>query len=178
MKGEKVSSFFLSCYYSVFPCWDWLLPPTFQMYISGSSSGFILLLIGFYYERATAVAASKKALSLQGLLIWVFWSVSWFCHSHRNFWFYTLTDPKGPALLQGSGVLFLGLSTIGRWSSFHGRAGKSAMFPLHIGCPMQWKARRRSLHWSMQLRWSLRGLPGCQDVFQSLSCLLLQRWRS
>jgi len=111
----------------------------FQMYIFWELVGVSsYLLIGFYYERATAVAASKKAFIvtrfadlgfLIGILVLSF--------TTGTFDFITLTDPKGPALLQGGGVLFLGLSTM-TWSMifiFMGGAGKSAMFPLHIWLP-------------------------------------------
>jgi len=111
----------------------------FQMYIFWELVGVSsYLLIGFYYERDTAVAASKKAFIvtrfadlgfLVGILIVSF--------TTGTFDFITLTDPNGPAMMQGSGVLFLGLSTM-TWAMifiFMGGAGKSAMFPLHIWLP-------------------------------------------
>jgi len=111
----------------------------FQMYIFWELVGVSsFLLIGFYYEKDTAVAASKKAFIvtrfadlgfLIGILILSF--------TTGTFDFVSLTDPKGPAMLQGSGIMFLGLSTM-TWSMifiFMGGAGKSAMFPLHIWLP-------------------------------------------
>ena len=111
----------------------------FQMYIFWELVGVSsFLLIGFYYEKDSAVAASKKAFIvtrfadlgfLIGILILSF--------TTGTFDFITLTDPKGPAMLQGSGIMFLGLSTM-TWSMifvFMGGAGKSAMFPLHIWLP-------------------------------------------
>ena len=111
----------------------------FQMYIFWELVGVSsYLLIGFYYERDTAVAASKKAFIvtrfadlgfLVGILLLSF--------TTGTFDFLTLTDPKGPALMQGGSIMFLGLSTM-TWSMifvFMGGAGKSAMFPLHIWLP-------------------------------------------
>ncbi len=111
----------------------------FQMYIFWELVGVSsFLLIGFYYEKDSAVAASKKAFIvtrfadlgfLVGILILSF--------TTGTFDFITLTDPNGPAMLQGSGIMFLGLSTM-TWSMifiFMGGAGKSAMFPLHIWLP-------------------------------------------
>ena len=111
----------------------------FQMYIFWELVGVSsFLLIGFYYEKDSAVAASKKAFIvtrfadlgfLVGILILSF--------TTGTFDFITLTDPNGPAMLQGSGIMFMGLSTM-TWSMifiFMGGAGKSAMFPLHIWLP-------------------------------------------
>jgi NADH-quinone oxidoreductase subunit L len=111
----------------------------FQMYIFWELVGVSsYLLIGFYYEKDSAVAASKKAFIvtrfadlgfLIGILILSF--------TTGTFDFITLTDPHGAAITQGSGIMFLGLSTM-TWSMifvFMGGAGKSAMFPLHIWLP-------------------------------------------
>jgi NADH-quinone oxidoreductase subunit L len=111
----------------------------FQMYIFWELVGVSsYLLIGFYYTRDTAVAASKKAFIvtrfadlgfLIGILILSF--------TTGTFDFITLTDPNGAAITQGGSIMFLGLSTM-TWSMifvFMGGAGKSAMFPLHIWLP-------------------------------------------
>ncbi|MGA3013667.1 MAG: NADH-quinone oxidoreductase subunit L, partial [Bacteroidales bacterium] len=111
----------------------------FQMYIFWELVGVSsYLLIGFYYTKDTAVAASKKAFIvtrfadlgfLIGILILSF--------TTGTFDFITLTDPHGSAITQGGGIMFLGLSTM-TWSMifvFMGGAGKSAMFPLHIWLP-------------------------------------------
>ena len=111
----------------------------FQMYIFWELVGVSsYLLIGFYYTKDSAVAASKKAFVvtrfadlgfLIGILILSF--------TTGTFDFMTLTDPHGTAITQGSGIMFLGLSTM-TWSMifvFMGGAGKSAMFPLHIWLP-------------------------------------------
>jgi NADH-quinone oxidoreductase subunit L len=111
----------------------------FQMYIFWELVGVSsYLLIGFYYERDTAVAASKKAFIVTrfadlGFLI----GILILSYTTGTFDFITLTDPKGPALMQGGSIVFLGLSTM-TWSMiliFMGGMGKSAMFPLHIWLP-------------------------------------------
>jgi NADH-quinone oxidoreductase subunit L len=111
----------------------------FQMYIFWELVGVSsYLLIGFYYERPSAVAASKKAFIvtrfadlgfLIGILLLSFMT--------GTFDFATLTDPNGSAIAQGSSMAFLGMSVM-TWSMifvFMGGAGKSAMFPLHIWLP-------------------------------------------
>lgn len=111
----------------------------FQMYIFWELVGVSsFLLIGFYYEKPSAVAASKKAFIvtrfadlgfLIGILILSF--------NTGTFDFQTLVDPNGPALVGTGGATFMGLSVL-TWSLifiFMGGAGKSAMFPLHIWLP-------------------------------------------
>ncbi|MCX6233623.1 MAG: NADH-quinone oxidoreductase subunit L [Bacteroidetes bacterium] len=111
----------------------------FQMYIFWELVGISsYLLIGYYYDRPLAVAASKKAFIvtrfadlgfLIGILILSF--------TTGTLDFLNLTDPKGSCLIMGSGIAFMGLSTM-TWSMifvFMGGAGKSAMFPLHIWLP-------------------------------------------
>jgi NADH-quinone oxidoreductase subunit L len=96
------------------------------------------ILIGFYYQKPSAVRASKKAFIvtrfadlgfLIGILILSF--------NTRTFDFITLTDPNGPAMAQGGRVAFMGLSVM-TWSMifvYMGGIGKSAMFPFHIWLP-------------------------------------------
>lgn len=111
----------------------------FQMYIFWELVGVSsFLLIGFYYQKPSAVRASKKAFIvtrfadmgfLIGILILSF--------NTKTFDFITLTDPAGSAIAQGSGIAFLGLSVM-TWSMifvFMGGVGKSAMFPFHIWLP-------------------------------------------
>jgi NADH-quinone oxidoreductase subunit L len=111
----------------------------FQMYIFWELVGVSsYLLIGFYYERPSAVAASKKAFIvtrfadlgfLIGILILSF--------NYNTFDFLTLTSLEGPVIAQSTGAIFLGLS-VTTWAMlliFIGGAGKSAMFPLHIWLP-------------------------------------------
>src|SRR5665648_312766 len=111
----------------------------FQMYIFWELVGVSsFILIGFYYQKPSAVRASKKAFIvtrfadlgfLIGILILSF--------NTKTFDFITLTDTTGAALAQGSGIAFLGLSVM-TWSMifvFMGGVGKSAMFPFHIWLP-------------------------------------------
>lgn len=88
-------------------------------------------LIGFWYEKPSAVAASKKAFIvtrfadaffLLGILIVSFYS--------QSFSFQTLNSPETALLLNKAGVLTLATLLI-----FCGGWGKSAMFPLHIWLP-------------------------------------------
>lgn len=111
----------------------------FQMYIFWELVGVSsYLLIGFYYERPSAVAAAKKAFIvtrfadlgfLIGILLLSFYT--------NTFDFSTLTDLNGPAIAQPTTAVFMGLS-VTTWAMlliFMGGAGKSAMFPLHIWLP-------------------------------------------
>jgi len=111
----------------------------FQMYIFWELVGVSsYLLIGFYYQRPSAVAASKKAFIvtrfadlgfLIGILLLSFYT--------RTFEFTELTNPQSPVFTGITSVSFMGLSVI-TWALlliFMGGAGKSAMFPLHIWLP-------------------------------------------
>jgi NADH-quinone oxidoreductase subunit L len=111
----------------------------FQMYIFWELVGVSsFLLIGFYYQKPSAVRASKKAFIVTrfadlgfmiGILILSF--------NTKTFDFVSLTNPAGTAMSQGSGIAFLGLSVM-TWSMilvFMGGVGKSAMFPFHIWLP-------------------------------------------
>ncbi len=112
----------------------------FQMYIFWELVGVSSYsLIGFYYAKPSAVAASKKAFIvtrfadlgfLVGILILSFYT--------KTFDFGLLTaDNAGLAVTSMSGLSFMGLS-VASWAMaliFMGGAGKSAMFPLHIWLP-------------------------------------------
>jgi NADH-quinone oxidoreductase subunit L len=115
----------------------------FQMYIFWELVGVSsYLLIGFYYQRPSAVAASKKAFIVTrfadlGFLI----GILMLSYITGSFDFKEiipqLTDPNSAAFQSGSKALFFGMSTL-TWSVifvFMGGAGKSAMFPLHIWLP-------------------------------------------
>jgi NADH-quinone oxidoreductase subunit L len=111
----------------------------FQMYIFWELVGVSsFLLIGFYYEKPSAVRASKKAFIVTrfadlGFLI----GILMLSFNTKTFDFITLTSLDGPAITQTSGVAFLGLSVM-TWSMifvFMGGVGKSAMFPFHIWLP-------------------------------------------
>ncbi|MBO4961637.1 MAG: NADH-quinone oxidoreductase subunit L [Flavobacteriales bacterium] len=111
----------------------------FQMYIFWELVGVSsYLLIGFYYTKPAAIAASKKAFIvtrfadlgfLIGILVLSFYA--------QSFSFTDLTAPGGVALSSAAGVSFLGASAAAWGLSliFVGGAGKSAMFPLHIWLP-------------------------------------------
>lgn len=109
----------------------------FQMYMFWELVGVSsYLLIGFYYDKPSAVAAAKKAFIvtrfadlgfLIGILIISFYT--------GTFDFGMLTNPA--ALTLPVADTFMGLSAI-TWALilvFIGGAGKSAMFPLHIWLP-------------------------------------------
>jgi len=96
------------------------------------------LLIGFYYDRPSAVAASKKAFIvtrfadlgfLIGILILSFHSGTLNIDDLS-----LLSNQPQPA---GASTLFLGFSVLswGLALVFTGGAGKSALFPLHIWLP-------------------------------------------
>jgi NADH-quinone oxidoreductase subunit L len=111
----------------------------FQMYIFWELVGVSsYLLIGYYYDKPSAVAASKKAFIVTrfadlGFLI----GILMISYLTGTFDFQALTDPSGAAIIQGGSIAFLGLSTM-TWALilvFIGGAGKSAMFPLHIWLP-------------------------------------------
>ena len=111
----------------------------FEMYIFWELVGISsYLLIGFYYQKPSAVRASKKAFIVtrfadMGFLI----GILLLSFNTKTFDFITLTDPSGPAIAQGSGINFMGLSVL-TWSMifvYMGGVGKSAMFPFHIWLP-------------------------------------------
>ena len=99
------------------------------------------LLIGYYYDRPTAVAAAKKAFIvtrfadlgfLIGILILSFHAGTLDFHTLIQ----RLTEP-GPQLASITTASFLGISLLswGLVLVFVGGAGKSALFPLHIWLP-------------------------------------------
>lgn len=100
----------------------------FQMYIFWELVGVSsYLLIGFYYTKPAAVAASKKAFIVTrfadlGFLIGIL-VLSYYCQT------FSFTELIGQEFICAS-ALYWGLGLI-----FIGGAGKSAMFPLHIWLP-------------------------------------------
>ena len=111
----------------------------FQMYIFWELVGVSsYLLIGFYYTKPSAVAASKKAFIvtrfadfffLIGILV-----VSYFT---QTFDFGQLMSGDGSIFSSALGSTFMGASALS-WAMalmFIGGAGKSAMFPLHVWLP-------------------------------------------
>jgi NADH-quinone oxidoreductase subunit L len=115
----------------------------FQMYIFWELVGLSsFLLIGYYYDKPSAVAACKKAFIvtrfadvgfLIGILILSFYSGT----LDFNTLIATLTSPESTELKNIVSASFLGVSALtwGLVLVFIGGAGKSAMFPLHIWLP-------------------------------------------
>lgn len=115
----------------------------FQMYIFWELVGISsYLLIGFYFQKSSAVAAAKKAFIVTrfadfGFLIGIL-MLSYFGNSLD---FITviqnLSHPQSPDFAAAAAPLFLGCSGL-TWALtliFMGGAGKSAMFPLHVWLP-------------------------------------------
>jgi NADH-quinone oxidoreductase subunit L len=115
----------------------------FQIYIFWEGVGVSsFLLIGFHYDRPSAVAACKKAFIvtrfadlgfLIGILILSFYSGT----LDFNTLIARLTSPESGELKIAVASSFLGISGL-TWALvliFIGGAGKSAMFPLHIWLP-------------------------------------------
>ena len=115
----------------------------FQIYIFWELVGVSsFLLIGYYYDKPSAVAACKKAFIvtrfadvgfLIGILILSFYSGT----LDFNTLIERLTTPESNELKNAVAASFLGISglTWGLVLVFIGGAGKSAMFPLHIWLP-------------------------------------------
>ncbi len=112
----------------------------FQMYIFWELVGVSsYLLIGFYYTKPSAVAASKKAFIVTRFAD-LFFLIGILVMSYYTGTFDLLKlTADGGALVAAStaGASFMGLS-VASWALaliFIGGAGKSAMFPLHIWLP-------------------------------------------
>jgi NADH-quinone oxidoreductase subunit L len=115
----------------------------FQMYIFWELVGVSsFLLIGFYYQKPSAVAAAKKAFIVTrfadlGFLIGIL-ILSYHAHTlDFQTLIQRLTDPVSPQLQSALTSGFLGASALSWGLSlvFIGGAGKSALFPLHIWLP-------------------------------------------
>jgi len=115
----------------------------FQIYIFWELVGISsYLLIGFYYDKPSAVAASKKAFIvtrfadlgfLIGILILSFHAETLDFHTLIT----RLTTSGSSQLIDITSSSFLGASML-TWALtlvFIGGAGKSAMFPLHVWLP-------------------------------------------
>ena len=115
----------------------------FQIYMFWELVGVSsYLLIGFYFDKPSAVAASKKAFIvtrfadlgfLIGILVLAFYSGTLDFGILIN----RLTNTQSPEFINITSASFLGSSmlTWGLTLVFIGGAGKSAMFPLHIWLP-------------------------------------------
>lgn len=145
MKGERR----LSTYYAYLGLFTFsmlglvLATNIFQMYIFWELVGVSsFLLIGYYYEKPSAVAACKKAFIvtrfadlgfLIGILVLSFTSGT----LDFNTLIQRLTSPESTEFKTAISSSFLGFSAL-TWGTalvFVGGAGKSAMFPLHIWLP-------------------------------------------
>lgn len=115
----------------------------FQIYIFWELVGVSsYLLIGYYYDKPSAVAASKKAFIvtrfadlgfLIGILILAFYGGT----LDFNTLIHRLTEQQSSQFVAISTASFIGVSALtwGLTLIFIGGAGKSAMFPLHIWLP-------------------------------------------
>jgi NADH-quinone oxidoreductase subunit L len=115
----------------------------FQIYMFWELVGVSsYLLIGYYFQKPSAVAASKKAFIvtrfadlgfLIGILILAFYGESLdFTTILQN-----LTNQQSAQFIAITSASFIGISAItwGLTMIFIGGAGKSAMFPLHVWLP-------------------------------------------
>ncbi len=145
MKGEER----LATYYAFLSLFTFsmlglvLSSNIFQIYMFWELVGISsFLLIGFFFEKRSAVAASNKAFIvtrfadfgfLVGILILAFYSGTLDFHTLIE----RLTSVQSPQFIQITTATFLGVSmlTWGLILVFIGGAGKSAMFPLHIWLP-------------------------------------------
>src|SRR5436309_6004344 len=142
MKGEER----YSTYYSFLSLFTFsmlglvLSSNIFQIYIFWELVGLSsFLLIGFYYDKPSAVAAAKKAFVvtrfadlgfLIGILVLAFYSETLDFQTLIQ----RLTDFASSQFASITAASFLGISALtwGLMLVFIGGAGKSAMFPLHI----------------------------------------------
>lgn len=115
----------------------------FQMYMFWELVGVSsYLLIGFYFQKPAAVAASKKAFIVTrfadlGFLIGIL-IIAYYGHSlDFNTIIQTLSAQQSSEYLAATSASFLGISALtwGLTLIFMGGAGKSAMFPLHVWLP-------------------------------------------
>lgn len=115
----------------------------FQIYIFWELVGVSsFLLIGYYYNKPSAVAACKKAFIVTrfadlGFLIGILILSNSAGTLDFNTLITTLTSPESSAIKTATASTFLGASAL-TWGAalvFIGGAGKSAMFPLHIWLP-------------------------------------------
>ena len=115
----------------------------FQIYIFWELVGVSsFLLIGYYYDKPSAVAACKKAFIVTrfadlGFLIGILILSNSAGTLDFNTLIATLTSPESSAVKTATASTFLGVSAL-TWGAalvFIGGAGKSAMFPLHIWLP-------------------------------------------
>ena len=145
LKGEKRFSTYY-CFLSLFTFSMLglvLSSNIFQTYIFWELVGVSsFLLIGFYYDKPSAVAACKKAFIVTrfadlGFLIGILILSHYSGTLDFTALISTLISPDSPGLKSAAAASFLGISAL-TWGVvliFIGGAGKSAMFPLHIWLP-------------------------------------------
>lgn len=145
MKGEeRYSTYYAHLLLFTFSMLGLVLSTNiFQIYIFWELVGVSsFLLIGFYYDRPSAVAASKKAFIvtrfadlgfLIGILVLSFYSGTLDFPTLIQ----KLTTPGSAEFKSMVASSFMGISALswGLTLVFAGGAGKSAMFPLHIWLP-------------------------------------------
>ncbi len=145
MKGEKrFATYFAFLSLFTFSMLGLVLSSNLiQIYIFWELVGVSsFLLIGFYFDRPSAVAAAKKAFIVTrfadfGFLIGIL--VLGFYGGTLDFatLLQTLSNPASTEFQRISGTGFIGVSVL-TWALtlvFIGGAGKSAMFPFHIWLP-------------------------------------------
>ncbi len=96
------------------------------------------LLIGFYYEKPSAILASKKAFIVTRFADFFFLiGILVISYYTGTFDFLTLNGMSESTLASVGSASFMGMSVLalGLTLAFIGGAGKSAMFPLHIWLP-------------------------------------------
>ncbi len=145
MKGEeRISTYYAFLSLFTFSMLGLVMSSNiFQIYIFWELVGLSsYLLIGFYFDKPSAVAAAKKAFIvtrfadlgfLIGILILSFYGETLDFRTLIE----RLTNTQSPQFIAISGASFLGASLL-TWALslvFAGGAGKSAMFPLHIWLP-------------------------------------------
>lgn len=145
MKGEER----YSTYYSFLSLFTFsmlglvLASNLFQTYIFWELVGVSsFLLIGYYHDKPSAVAAAKKAFIVTrfadlGFLIGILVIANASNTLDFNTLIASLTSPGSEQAQLAATSSFLGLSAL-TWGTaliFIGGAGKSAMFPLHIWLP-------------------------------------------
>ncbi len=145
MKGEeRFSTFFAFLQLFTFSMLGLVMASNiFQIYVFWELVGVSsYLLIGYYYDRPTAVAASMKAFVvtrfadlgfLIGILILAFYAQT----LDFNTLIGRLAAENSSYVTDIASASFLGISAL-TWGAvlvFAGAAGKSAMFPLHIWLP-------------------------------------------
>ena len=128
-------------------------PNILQMYVCWELVGVSsFLLIGYYFEKPSAVSASKKAFIvtrfadlgfLLGVLILGYYGYDIYTNNPASpagiqpfdFSYLTSQDFLSKFAVMSSGLPGLSLITLAMVLVYMGAAGKSAMFPLHIWLP-------------------------------------------